>query len=438
MKTILPLLILLGAWTNVWNANAAAATNAVVITPAFLNALAAEARTNAPLLRSERSRVEAARANAAAVRTWEDPMFTLGGMTARRSMRADDGDLLVGVEQKLPLFGKPAAARRAAESEVATQQAAESMAFQMLWLEIARQAFKVALADRVVELAQEDVAWLDALAQLAEQQFLVGKASQVDVLKAQTERAKRTEQSRTESERRHHEWVALNRLLNRDFAATWPRFELPALAEPIEFGGHLVDLSLQFEPRLKMMRREVEQAAANTEVTRLKRLPDFGVGIEGRAFTGNGEFRQGMVFFNVNLPFWNLDKYRAEHARDAAKTRAAEQSLADYRLHAAKEVHEVVTSISAARREALLYRDQILPRAELALASARLAWETERGMFRDVLEMRRMLIESRLMLARAVAEQHSMLSQLLLYCGADDLDALKKHQEKPSGTPTKP
>lgn len=438
MKTILPLLILLSTWANTWNANAAAATNTVVITPAFLNALAAEARTNAPSLRAERSRVEAARANVAAVRTWEDPMFTMGGMTARRSMRADDGDLIVGVEQRLPLFGKPVAARRAAESEVATQLAGETLAFQTLRLEIAKQVFKTALADRAVELAQEDVAWLDALAQLAEQQFLVGKAAQVDVIKAQIDRAKRTEQIRTENERRDHERVALNRLLARDHAASWARFELPALAEPIEFSPRLIDLSLRFEPRLKMMQREVEQAVTVAEVTRLKRLPEFGVGVEGRTFTGNGEFRQGMVFFNVNLPFWNLDKYRAEHARDTAKMRAAEQSLADYRLHAAKEVHEAITSIAAARREALLYRDQIIPRAELGLASARIAWETERGMFRDVLETRRMLIEGRLMFARAVTEQHMIISQLLLYCGAPDIESLKKLQENPSESPAKP
>ncbi len=436
MKTIFPLLVLLGALTNAWRSNAAVSAN--VVTSDFLNLLAAEARTNAPSLRAERSRVEAARANAAAVRTWEDPMFTLGGMTARRSMRADDGDLLVGVEQKLPLFGKPAAARRAAESEVATQQAAETLAFQMLRLEIARQAFKAALADRAVELAQEDVAWLDALVQLAEQQFLVGKAAQVDVIKAQIDRAKRAEQIRTESERRDHERVALNRLLNRDFAASWPRFELPALAESVEFSSRLVDLSLKFEPRLKVLQREVEQAATFAEVTRLKRLPEFGVGVEARSFTGNGEFRQGMVFFNVNLPFWNLDKYRADHARDTAKMRAAEESLADHRLQAAKEVHELITAVAAARREALLYRDQVIPRAELAVASARTAWETERGMFRDVLESRRMLVESRLMFARAVAEQYTMLSQLAFTCGTSDFEALKKQSEKLGEPSTKP
>ena len=50
--------------------------------------------------------------NAAAVRTWENPTAKFGVMGADREKRADDGDLVYGVKQKLPLFGKPQAARK--------------------------------------------------------------------------------------------------------------------------------------------------------------------------------------------------------------------------------------------------------------------------------------------------------------------------------------
>ena len=53
------------------------------------------------------------------------------------------------------------------------------------------------------------------------------------------------------------------------------------------------------------------------------------------------------------------------------------------------------------------------------------AWESNQGMFRDVLETRRMLIEARLMRVRAIAEQYQAMSQLLLCCGLGDLEALQ-------------
>ena len=47
------------------------------------------------------------------------------------------------------------------------------------------------------------------------------------------------------------------------------------------------------------------------------------------------------------------------------------------------------------------------------------------GALRDVRDARRMLLESRLMFARAVAGQYEMLSELVLCCGLGDLEALQ-------------
>jgi len=58
-----------------------------------------------------------------AVRSWEDPMLRVGGMAAERAKRADDGDVFYGAEQKLPLFGKPALARRVARAEFVVESA---------------------------------------------------------------------------------------------------------------------------------------------------------------------------------------------------------------------------------------------------------------------------------------------------------------------------
>ena len=78
----------------------------------------------------------------------------------------------------------------------------------------------------------------------------------------------------------------------------------------------------------------------------------------------------------------------------------------------------------------MVYRDEIIPRSEQAITSARSGWETGRGMLRDVLEARRMLLDGRLMYARAVAEQYEMLSDLVLCCGLGDLEALQMLEDE--------
>jgi hypothetical protein len=61
-------------------------------------------------------------------------------------------------------------------------------------------------------------------------------------------------------------------------------------------------------------------------------------------------------------------------------------------------------------------------------------------MFLDVLEARRMLLEARLMSARAVTDQWQMLSELVLSCGLADLEALQmlERQLGPQKEATKP
>ena len=44
---------------------------------------------------------------------------------------------------------------------------------------------------------------------------------------------------------------------------------------------------------------------------------------------------------------------------------------------------------------------------------------------REVVETRRMLLDARLMYARAVAEQYTMMAELVLCCGLGDFEALE-------------
>src|SRR2546423_7862631 len=78
--------------------------NSLQLTPALINQLAGELETNNPSFLATRARTNAAGAAFRAVKSWEDPSARIGGMAAREELRASDGDLIYGVEQKLPLF----------------------------------------------------------------------------------------------------------------------------------------------------------------------------------------------------------------------------------------------------------------------------------------------------------------------------------------------
>lgn len=365
-------------------------------------------------------------------------MVKFGGVVAssRGPNLSEEGDLLYGLEQKLPLFGKPAAARRVAQTAAETELARETMQFQVLRRDLARLLFKAAYEETVIESGRQDLAWLETMGAGAEERYRAGGGSQVEVLRLQNERAKRADLLRTDALHRDHSLLSVNRLLNRDLHGSLPKFELPDAAAPVPYNSNLVDRAVRFEPKRRLLAREIAVAEAQTAATRKSRLPDVIAGVEGRQYSGDGGFREGMFTVGLSLPWFNGGKYRSDLSRDRARLEAAQLDAADHELAVREEVHHLTVAVDAARREAVLYRDEILPRSEQALESAHAQWLNGRGLFLEVMEARRMLLEAQLMLARAVSEQHQALSDLALACGFDDLDALLRlGQDAPSLTP---
>jgi outer membrane protein, heavy metal efflux system len=398
---------------------------AVTITPAYLAQLTEELRTNNPALQAASARTRAAEFNAAGVRIWEDPTLFMGTQVADQEMKANEGNLVYGIAQKFPLFGKPQALRRAAQAETSVQRAGSAYAFQTTRRDLAQALFQTALAERVVQIGELDRTWLGTILNSVEARYRAGQVALTYLVQAQNELSRRTNQLTTDRRLLDNAQQNLNRILNRPPGSAWPALGLPEIADPVDFTPELLRLSLTYEPKAQILREQVRAAEAMTQVSRKARYPEVGLDFEGRNYSGNGNFRQAMILVNVTFPLGNAAKYRRDIYRDEDRARAARYEVADQELSVRQEVHTLTVNLDAARREALLNRDEIIPRSERAQASAQVDWEANRIAFRDLLDTRRMLLDARLMYSRAVAEQWTQLSDLVLCCGLGDLEALK-------------
>jgi outer membrane protein TolC len=251
-------------------------------------------------------------------------------------------------------------------------------------------------------------------------------------LEIQNELAERNDTLRTDRHLVMHENFNLNRLMNRPVDATWPTLQLPSAPPAISFSSKLLSRALANEPELNVMAQEVKEAEAAAELTRRTRLPDVSLGIEGRQYSGDGGLREGDFMLRFSLPWFNGHKYRQDYERDKEKQKSAEQDREDQVWMVREQLHHLTVEIEASRREALLYSGEITTRAAQALASRQSDWETGRGLFRDVLEARRMLLDSELRSARAVAEENTMLADLLLWSGLQNPEALASIANEPS------
>src|SRR5438128_5421316 len=259
------------------------ATDPVVISTDYINRLVAEARTNNPSLKAADSRVRSAALNAEAVRTWEDPMALFGGSVygSRGFDASEDGNLAYGVEQKLPLWGRPRLNRRVAQAETSMREAEGNYRARRLRSEITKALVVTALAERVVEIGEQDVAWLQATEKATDNKYRAGQAVVADTLQIQNEVAKRNDTLRTDRLRLTHEHISLNHLLNREVNSPWPSLQLPEVAPAVPLSEKLVTRALASEPRLKVMEQEIKQAEAAAKLARNMRLPDVSFGVEG-------------------------------------------------------------------------------------------------------------------------------------------------------------
>ena len=414
--------------------SAAPAAAPVDITAEYLDRLVAAAESANPGLRAARSRAASAALGVESVRSWDDPMATFGGsvFSPIGMDPAQIGDLAYGVEQKLPLWGRPGLNRAVAESDVAMRQSEAALRLRELRRDVAKSLLAAALAERAIALGEQDLAWLRVTALAAENKYRAGEPALADTLQAQNEIAVRNNTLLNDHHRLDHEYVGLNRLLNRPPDSSWPSLRLPPLGPAIPFSEKLFALALANEPGVRLMEQQVRQARAAAELTRKSRLPEVSLGVEGRQYSGDGRFREGDFMIRFSLPWFNAGKYNKDYERDQERQATAEHERQDRMLMVREELHRLSLDVDALRRESLLYSDEIMVRASQVLASRLADWEAGRGAFRDVLDARRALLDSELMSARAAAEENQMLAEMLLWSGLDDMNALAALAHEPA------
>ncbi len=402
-----------------------AVTNAV-ISSEWMQVLIEEARTNHPSLKANQAQIKASKADVAAVRVWETPSATVGGMIASRSRRKEDGDVMIGVEQMLPLFGKAQSNRRLAEAKVTQSEIEHDERFQVLRKNMAQAAVRLGLADAELTLGEEDVSWFGATVDGVIQRYASGVgASQSEVLRMRAELARRKDQIVTLGNQRKVAAALLNRWVGRPIESDWPVLSFPAKMPKVTYSESLVGMAVRFEPKLKLLRQLTNTAHHQVESVRRQRRPDVSLGVESRSFSGNGSMREGAVIVKFTMPWVHKEKFEQEIEREKARQEAVGHELESSTLEVREEIRLLTLRIDDGRREAEVYRHQVIPHAEQALESALIGYQTHREGLRDVLEARRLLVEARLMVLRAVAMQWDAMMELALCCGIGDFERLE-------------
>src|SRR3972149_696555 len=247
-------------------ATPAFAQNAAAPAPAAsaaLGVLIAEALQNNPELRAAAKETEAAGERGRPSGPLEDPMLEAGLLNVPiqpwRLNREDMTMKMLGLSQKLPFPGK-----RALREQVAAKDA-ESAGYGLretanrIVREVKLAYFDLALTDETVRLLQSNRQILQQFLHIAESRYAVGQAAQAEVLKAQTQLGRMSEELlRMERERPVTE-AELARLLGRRENASPIAVELPGLREAALNLETLQAAALRERPQLLGLQSVIER-----------------------------------------------------------------------------------------------------------------------------------------------------------------------------------
>jgi cobalt-zinc-cadmium efflux system outer membrane protein len=323
----------------------------------------------ATLARSRRSEIVAARARARAaaqrptiVSALDEPTVSFSLDHIPLNLMGVDANLTV--EQAFPLSRIRGHRKRSAEAGLRRELANADRVALDVELD-AQQAFwmlgQLRAAADIVNRQQALAKQLEAAA-LA--RYSANTGAQSDVLRAQTETARLTAEQRAFAAEIRAAEVMLNTTLARDPLAPIPKLDT-AVPDGDPPASDAVARSSVRRPELRAGRAEIEQAEAEVRVMRSMYAP-MAMVRTGPAYT-MAEGEGWMVMVGISIPLWR-GKLRAGVAEADAMVDMATADLDAMRRMAEGEARSARENVVAARERYVALRDDILPRAEQAIA----------------------------------------------------------------------
>lgn len=358
----------------------------------------------AALARSQRSETTAAKARARAaaerptiVSALDEPIVSVSLDHVPFNLMGLDGS--VTVEQTFPLSRVRGNRKRAAEAGARRELANAERVGLVVELDAVEAFWMLAQVRATAEIAARQHGLAKQLEAAALARYSSNTGTQSDVLRAQIETARIAADQRALAAEVRGAEVMLNTSIARDPSSPIPELDVsvPDVEPPT---STIVARASQARPELRAGRAEIEQAEAEVRVMKSMYAP-MAMVRTGPAYT-MAEGEGWMLMVGLSIPLWR-GKLRAGVAEANAMVDMATADLDAMRRMADGEARSAREAVAAARERYRALRDDILPRAEQAIAPTLAAYSAGQVPLVSVIEAAQVLWMSQrdLVVARA-------------------------------------
>ncbi len=341
-----------------------------------LTAAVRRATAQNPRVREAEARVEAARHGVAHSSVLPDPEIELGLKdvpVAQPSLSRSDFTMeMITGRQRLPGRGKRSAERAAAQAGLEGAAAMQEHEVVEVAAEVADAFFQLAAVDRGLAILEESRERLAEAAASATERYKVGKAGQSDVLQASLEKTSLEEQLSSLRAERRAQAARFNTFQGLPagepvpaIGPVTPDFAVPAAAE-------LLRQAAERSPVVAAAAAEVHRAQQELELARLESRPDWML----MGYYGRRERFEDLVGVSasISLPWAHRGRLEERRAEKEAQLAAARARVETARNQIQGDVETAYADLQKNLEQSRLYRDSILPQAEINYRAAREAY----------------------------------------------------------------
>ena len=387
----------------------------------------AEAQSANPRTQAAQALARAADAQVPGTRVPPDPQLQLGFMNYSLSnFRPMDplGMTQLQLMQMVPVAGKLRLAGRVARSQA---DAARFRATDVEWeirAKVAGAFYDLYAADQQLVIAQETLRLLQDIASIANSMYEVGEGRQTDVLRAQVEIARMSEDITRMRTMRTAAAARLYALLNRSASSVVESPALPAFPMQAPSVDSLIARALLTRPMIRAGLQEVAAAENASSLARREIWPDLQIGVQyGQRGAEMGTERMGSLMIGASVPIFATSRQLRMRDEAGAMQAMATADLDAMRADTRGRISETVASLTRARNLTALYRGTIIPQAEATVSSALAAYRVGRVDFMTLLDNRMAVNQYRQELVTLNAEQGMAWAELEMLLGYELFDA---------------
>lgn len=390
--------------------------------PISLKSLIDEALMSNPQIQAAKFRSEAAKARVKLLRSLEDPKFEYeyDKITADMDavMRGKTAPMRTfSVSQEVPFPTKLLLRKQAAKKEADSFEQEYKETERKIIKDLKEAYFQLFLSRKKISVTKENLDLLKQFIQIANGKYSVGKANQQDVLKAQVEYSKLSNQLVLMEQEEKISVAMLDSILNRQIDTPVGILQEKNEAQLELNEEKVVKLTKENRAELKSFQEMLRKSEIDYSLAKQEYLPDFMLKYKREERDGGMGSWAGMLGVSIPLWFWEKQNSFVKEAGANLEVVKAEYKAAENMV--LFEARASYAKFQAAGNLVKFYETGVLPQAQAALNTSRLGYQADKVDFLDLLDSQRSLREFQMEYFESQADLEIALADLERSIGVD-------------------